>query len=109
MDCVTGVLDRGQRWVRGLKSPQRVDSARGLKSLQSLDSVRGLKSLQSLDSARGLKSLQSLDSELARLARSSGMLRVALGDGLEALARVGGQHELGFASVEGYGVAAHAA
>ena len=51
---------------------------------------------------RGLKSLERLDLELARLARSSGMLRVELGDGLEALARVGGHHELGFATVEGY-------
>ena len=66
MVCVTGVLDRGQGWVRGLKS------------------------------------LERLDSELARLARSSGMLRVTLGDGLEALARGGGHHELGFATVEGY-------
>ena len=49
-----------------------------------------------------MKSLERLDSELARLARSSGMLRVTLGDGLEALARGGGHHELGFATVEGY-------
>jgi len=66
MVCVTGVLDRGQGWVRGLKS------------------------------------LERLDSQLARLARSSGMLRVTLGDGLEALVRGGGHHELGFATVEGY-------
>ena len=46
--------------------------------------------------------MRGLDSELARLARSSGRLRLALGDGLEALARGGGHHELGFATVEAY-------
>src|SRR6476620_4836108 len=55
-----------------------------------------------LHSARGFDSVRALDSELARFTRSSGLLRVALGDGLEALARRGGHHELGFATVEGY-------
>jgi hypothetical protein len=54
------------------------------------------------DTSVGLGSLNALDTELARLARLSGSLRLGLAEGLEALARIGGHHELGFASVEAY-------
>jgi hypothetical protein len=46
--------------------------------------------------------VQSQDTELARVARSAGALRCALGVGLEALAKIGGHHELGFSSMEAY-------
>jgi hypothetical protein len=48
------------------------------------------------------ESIEAMDSALARLGRASGALRVGLGQGLEALARAGGHHELGFSSVEAY-------
>ena len=46
--------------------------------------------------------LQALDRELARLARKSGSLRLALGLGLDVLARTGGHTRLAFASIEAY-------
>jgi len=49
-----------------------------------------------------LETLEALDAELCRIAMSVGVLRLAMAEGLEALARCGGHHELGFASVEGY-------
>src|SRR5262245_1427275 len=48
------------------------------------------------------EALDALDAELCRVALSVGVLRLAMAEGLEALARCGGHHELGFASVEGY-------
>ena len=48
------------------------------------------------------EALEVLDAELCRIALSVGVLRLAMAEGLEALARFGGHHELGFASVEGY-------
>jgi len=48
------------------------------------------------------EALETLDAELCRVALSVGVLRLAMAEGLEALARGGGHHELGFASVEGY-------
>jgi hypothetical protein len=50
----------------------------------------------------GFEAIEALDRELARLVRSTGALKYGLGAGLEALAKVGGHHELGFASVEAY-------
>lgn len=50
------------------------------------------------------ESLERLDAELAQLGRRSGVLRLGLADGLEALARIGGHHDLGFATVEAYGL-----
>jgi 5-methylcytosine-specific restriction endonuclease McrA len=47
-------------------------------------------------------SIQALDMELATVARSGGALRLALGTGLEALARTDGHHALGFSSMAGY-------
>ena len=46
--------------------------------------------------------LEELDRALARTARSAGALRLALGGGLEALAKRGGHHELGFSSLGAY-------
>ena len=48
------------------------------------------------------EAVEELDRKLADLARNDGMLRLELGAGLEALARISGHHELGFASVEAY-------
>ena len=48
------------------------------------------------------EALGTLDAELCRVALGVGVLRLAMAEGLEALARRGGHHELGFASVEGY-------
>ena len=64
-------------------------------------------SIEPLDEpeARGagaFESIEALDGQLARVARSAGALRLGMGEGLERLARMGGHHELGFASVEGY-------
>jgi hypothetical protein len=49
-----------------------------------------------------LETLEALDAELCRVALGEGILRLAVAEGLEALARRGGHHELGFATVEGY-------
>jgi hypothetical protein len=49
-----------------------------------------------------LEALEALDAELCRVALRVGVLRLAMAEGLEALARCGGHHELGFATVEGY-------
>ena len=46
--------------------------------------------------------VEALDRELARCARKSGALRLAIGLGLDALARMGGHAVLGFASIEAY-------
>ena len=46
--------------------------------------------------------LERLDAEAARLSRGAATLRLALGRVLLELARRGGQHELGFSSIEGY-------
>src|SRR5712671_5673747 len=54
------------------------------------------------ESGSAFASLVQLDSELAGLAHAVGLLRVGLADGLEALGRLGGHHDLGFATVEGY-------
>ncbi len=48
------------------------------------------------------ESVDAMDAALARLGRASGAVRMGLGMGLDALARVGGHHELGFSSVEAY-------
>src|SRR5262249_8367631 len=48
------------------------------------------------------EALERLDAELCRVAMGVGVLRLAMAEGLEALARCGGHHDLGFASVEGY-------
>ena len=48
--------------------------------------------------------LEKLDADLARLARRAGALRLSFGLVLEALARRGGHHDLGFSSVEAYGL-----
>jgi hypothetical protein len=48
------------------------------------------------------EAVQVLDVELAGVARSSGSLRFALGLGLDALARMGGHHDLGFSSLDAY-------
>src|SRR5262245_29772339 len=48
------------------------------------------------------EALDALDAELCRVALGEGVLRLAMAEGLEALARRGGHHELGFSSVEGY-------
>jgi hypothetical protein len=46
--------------------------------------------------------VQALDRDLARIARKSGSLRLAVGLGLDALARAGGHTHLAFASIEAY-------
>lgn len=46
--------------------------------------------------------VERLDARLAELARGSGRARLALGELLEALARRGGHHELGYSSLEAY-------
>jgi hypothetical protein len=46
--------------------------------------------------------IEAIDAERTRLARSAGALRLALGMGLECLARRGAHHELGFSSVKAY-------
>lgn len=47
-------------------------------------------------------SMERLDAELSRVARGAEVLRLGLADGLEALARLDGHHEMGFATVEAY-------
>jgi hypothetical protein len=56
------------------------------------------------DAATGLpfESLERLDSMLSGVARGAGVLRVLMGEGLEALGRAGGCAELGFATVEAH-------
>jgi hypothetical protein len=46
--------------------------------------------------------IEALDVELATVARSGGALRLAMGTGLEALARTDGHHALGFSSMTSY-------
>src|ERR1700759_4826295 len=46
--------------------------------------------------------VRALEAKLARLGRSSGSIRYAMGRGLEALARTSGYLELGFSSIEAY-------
>ena len=48
------------------------------------------------------ENLEALDRELARLAQKSGSLRLAIGMGLDALARIGGYTALGFPSLNAY-------
>lgn len=48
------------------------------------------------------ESVEALDRELTRLAQKSGSLRLALGLGLDALARTGGYSALGFPSLHAY-------
>jgi hypothetical protein len=48
------------------------------------------------------ETIHALDATLANVTRSAGSLRLGLGMTLERLARSGGHHELGFASVEAY-------
>jgi hypothetical protein len=47
---------------------------------------------------------EALDLALSRVALGVGVLQLAMAEGLEALARCGGHHELGFASIEVYGL-----
>jgi hypothetical protein len=54
------------------------------------------------EGAAGFDEVELLDSEMARLAACAGLLRLRLAEGLEALARCDGHHELGFATVEAY-------
>src|SRR5688572_32470632 len=46
--------------------------------------------------------LQALDAELASRAGEAGRLRFEMGRGLDLLERLGGDHALGFSSVEAY-------
>src|SRR5690349_11503174 len=48
------------------------------------------------------ENVEELDRELARLAQKSGSLRLAIGIGLDALARTGGYAALGFPSLNAY-------
>jgi hypothetical protein len=48
------------------------------------------------------ENVEALDRELAQVARKSGSLRLAVGLGLDALARTGGHTQLAFASIEAY-------
>jgi hypothetical protein len=54
------------------------------------------------EGAMAFDGVEWLDSELSRVALGVGGLRLGLAEGLEALGRCGGHHELGFASVEAY-------
>jgi hypothetical protein len=58
--------------------------------------------LEDFEELEDLEELETLDAELCRVALSVGVLRLAMAEGLEALARGGGHHDLGFASVEAY-------
>jgi hypothetical protein len=49
-----------------------------------------------------LEAIQSVDGELARVCRSSGSIRVAMGTALEALSQTGHFVDLGFSSIEAY-------
>jgi hypothetical protein len=53
-------------------------------------------------SSMAFESVERTDAELARIARSAGILRLGLADGLEELAHAGGHHELGFPTIESY-------
>jgi hypothetical protein len=46
--------------------------------------------------------LEALDAELARRAREAGRLRFEMGRGLDLLEQSGGDHALGFSSIEAY-------
>ena len=48
------------------------------------------------------ESVERLDVRLAELARGAGRARLVIGELLEALAKQGGHHELGFSSLEAY-------
>ena len=50
----------------------------------------------------GFDAIEAMDVELTRLSRGGAALRLGLGMGLEALARIGGHHELGYPSLEAY-------
>jgi hypothetical protein len=52
--------------------------------------------------ACSLERLEALDEELARRASDAGRLRFEIGRGLDLLERSGGDHELGFSSIEAY-------
>ena len=52
--------------------------------------------------ACSLERLEALDEELARRASGAGHLRIEMGRGLDLLERSGGDHELGFSSIEAY-------
>jgi hypothetical protein len=52
--------------------------------------------------ACSLERLEALDEELARRACDAGRLRFEIGWGLDLLERSGGDHELGFSSIEAY-------
>jgi hypothetical protein len=52
--------------------------------------------------ACSLERLEALDEELARRASDAGRLRFEIGRGLDLLERTGGDHELGFSSIEAY-------
>jgi hypothetical protein len=54
-----------------------------------------------VETGMAFEALQALDAQLCNVASSVGALRLAMAEGLEALARCGGHHDLGFASVEG--------
>src|SRR5690349_22449546 len=49
-----------------------------------------------------LERLEALDIELARRACEAGRLRFEMGRGLDLLERLGGDHALGFSSIEAY-------
>src|SRR5688572_32227273 len=49
-----------------------------------------------------LERLEALDAELARRAGEAGRLRFEMGRGLDLLERSGGEHALGFSSIEAY-------
>jgi hypothetical protein len=49
-----------------------------------------------------LERLEALDAELASRAREAGRLRFEMGRGLDLLERTGGDHALGFSSIEAY-------
>src|SRR5690349_3324276 len=49
-----------------------------------------------------LERLEELDAELASRAREAGRLRFEMGRGLDLLERTGGDHALGFSSIEAY-------
>jgi len=51
---------------------------------------------------RGREGLEALDVRIAGLGRGAAWQRLRLGEGLEALARQGGHHELGFSSLDAY-------
>ena len=48
------------------------------------------------------ETIEALDADLARHCHGAAALRLSLGRGLEALARIDGHHERGFSSLEAY-------